>query len=292
MFRRSGRGRFLLAAFVALSIGVITLDFQTEGEGPLDKARDAAGAVVAPIQRGVSVVVRPVRNFFSSLGDLSSLRDENEELRDQVSEFQVKAERAEAIEDDLAEARDVLELDEPWFKMDYQAVEVIADQAANYKWSITISKGSEDGIKSNMAVIDPSAGGLVGKTVEPITSNTATVLLLTDANAAASAKIEEVQDTGVVTGNGGGEDLSMDLVQPDAKVDVGDSVVTSTYAGGIYPPNIPVGKVSTVTANQTSLTQSIEVEPVVDFDSLQILQVLLETGPVDDSDKAKGKPAR
>lgn len=293
MFRRSGRGRLLLAAFLVLSIGVITLDFQTEGEGPLDKARDAAGAVVAPIQRGVSVVVRPVRNFFSSIGDLSSLRDENEELRDEVGELRVQTERAEAIEDDLAAAREALDLDEPWFRMDYVAVELIANQAANYKWSITISKGSDDGIEKNMAVIDPSAGGLVGKTVGPINDNTATVLLLVDANAAAKAKIERVQDTGVVTGNGEGEPLSMDLVQPDAKVDVGDTVTTATYDGGVFPPNIPIGEVSNVTASETSLTQSIEIEPVVDFDSLDILQVLLETGPIeDDESQPEGKPAK
>lgn len=293
MFRRSGRGRLLLAAFLVLSIGVITLDFQTEGEGPLDKARDAAGAVVAPIQRGVSVVVRPVRNFFSSIGDLSSLRDENEELRDEVGELRVQTERADAIEDDLAAAREALDLDEPWFRMDYVAVELIANQAANYKWSITISKGSDDGIEKNMAVIDPSAGGLVGKTVGPINDNTATVLLLVDANAAAKAKIERVQDTGVVTGNGEGEPLSMDLVQPDAKVDVGDTVTTATYDGGVFPPNIPIGEVSNVTASETSLTQSIEIEPVVDFDSLDILQVLLETGPIeDDESQPEGKPAK
>ncbi|MDQ4095406.1 MAG: rod shape-determining protein MreC [Actinomycetota bacterium] len=286
MFRRSGRGRLLLVAFVALSIGVITLDFQTEGEGPLDKARDAAGAVVAPIQRGVSVVVRPVRNFFSSIGDLGSLRDENEELRDQVAELRVQAERADAMEEDLVAARNALRLDEPWFTMDYVAVELLANQAANYKWSITISKGEDDGIEPDMAVIDPTAGGLVGKTTQPITDDYATVLLLIDANAAAKAKIEGVGDTGGVSGNGGGEPLSMDYVDPDANVDVGDTVVTSTYDGGVFPPNIPIGEVSSVSADETSATPAIEVEPVVDFDSLNILHVLLETGPVEGEDKS------
>ncbi|MDQ4144301.1 MAG: rod shape-determining protein MreC [Actinomycetota bacterium] len=289
MFRRSGRGRFLLVAFVALSIGVITLDFQTEGEGPLDKARDVAGAVVAPIQRGVSTVVRPVRNFFSSIGDLSSLRDENEELQDKLAEYEVKAERADAIEEDLAEVREELELEEPWFNMNAVAAEVIADQPANYKWAVTISKGSADGIKEDMAVIDGSAGGLVGKTVEPITDDTATVLLLIDPQAAAKAKIEGVRDTGGVYGNGGGEDLTMDFVDPESEVDIGASVLTATYAGGIFPPNIPIGTISDVQASETSLTQSIDVEPTVDFDSIQTVQVLLETGPIDTK---KAKPAR
>ena len=282
MFRRPGRGRLVLVAFLVLSIGVITLDFQTEGEGPLDQAREWASTVVAPIQRGVSIVVRPVRNFFSSIGDLTSLRSENEELREKVDELEVESQRAQAIQDELAELRAELELDEPWFRMDRVAVEVISNQGANYSWSITISKGAADGIEPNMAVVDGSAGGLVGRTVQPITDNTATVLLMTDPNAAARAKIKEVEDLGLVKGNGGGQDLSMDYVDAESNVQVGDSVVTATYDGGIFPPNIPIGEVSEVDPSETSLTQRIRIAPVVDFESLLTLQVLLETGPYEE----------
>src|SRR5688572_18390419 len=285
MFRRSGRGRIVLIAFLVLSIGVITLDFQTEGEGPLDKAREWASTVVAPIQRGVSIVVRPVRNFFSSLGDLTSLRSENEELRQQVEELEVGAERAQAIQDELAELRAELGLDEPWFEMENVAVEVISNQGANYSSSITISKGSDDGIEPNMAVVDGSAKGLVGRTVQPITDNTATVLLMTDPNHAARAKIKEVEDLGLVKGNGGDQDFSMDYVNPESRVKVGDQVVTATYDGGIYPPNIPIGEISSVEPSETSLTERIEIEPVVDFESLLTLRVLLETGPYEDRPK-------
>ena len=278
-----------MVAFLVLSIGVITLDFQTEGEGPLDKAREWASTVVAPIQRGVSIVVRPVRNFFASLGDLSSLRSENEDLREEVETLRVDSERAEAIQDELAELREELDLDEPWFQMKTVAVEVISNQGANYSWSITISKGSDDGIQPNMAVIDGSAKGLVGRTVQPITDNTATVLLMTDPNAAARAKIKEVEDLGLVKGNGGDQDLSMDYVDAESKVEVGDTVVTATYDGGVFPPNLPIGEVSRVDPSETSLTQRITVAPVVDFESLLTLQVILETGPYED--KSSGPPA-
>lgn len=294
MFRRPGRGRLLLVAFIALSIGVITLDFQAEGEGPLDKARDAAGSIVAPIQRGVSIVVRPVRNFFSSLGDLGSLRDENAELRDQVEEYRVIAERAEEVEEALAELTAEVEIREPWFKMDSVVVEVIADQPANYKWAVTISKGSDDGIKADMAVVDASAGGLVGKTVEPVTSDSATVLLLTDPTASVGARIERIRDAGLIKGNGAGEDLSMDLITDATLAESGDAVITAGDSD-IYPPNIPLGEVSDVTDSETSFEPTIRVAPVVDFDSLQTLQVLLETGPVDNDRRPgsdEGKPAR
>ncbi|MDQ3986310.1 MAG: rod shape-determining protein MreC [Actinomycetota bacterium] len=286
MFRRSGRGRLMLVVFLALSIVVITLDFQDEGGGPLDRARDISTTIVAPIQRGVSVVVRPVRDFFSSIGDLSSLRSENEDLQDRLGQYRVEAERAEAVEDELEELRAETGLDKPWFNMDSEVADVIAEQAHNYKWAVIISKGSDDGIEEDMAVVDASAGGLVGRTVG-VTGDTATVLLLTDPDAAARAVVSNSKDAGLITGNGGDEDLSMELVNTDTRVSVGDKVVTSYYNKGIFPPSIPVGTVSSVEGDEAGLDQDIEVEPLVDFENLQTLTVLLETGPIETKKERK-----
>lgn len=290
MFRRSGRGRLLLIAFLALSIAIITLDFQEGSSGPLEKAKDIAGEVVAPIQRGVSTVVRPVRNFFASLGDLGRLRDETERLQNELAQAQVTAQRATELEEQIKELTRELDLNARWFTMKAVAVEVISKVAHNYRWAVTISKGSEDGIRPNMAVIDGSAGtggGLVGKTVEPVTDDYATVLFLVDPQGAAAAKIEKVDDTGAVTGNGMGEPLSMEHVQPSSDVKIGQSVVTSYYNSGIFPPGIPIGTISAIQEDEAELEPEIDVEPVVDFENLETLQVLLETGPIKDQGKPK-----
>ena len=279
----------MLAVFLILSIGIITLDFQTEGEGPLDKARDVVASVVAPIQRGVTVVVRPIGDFFGSLGDLGSLRSENADLREKLDEAEVKAERAEVLEQANAELRAESKLPRSWFMMDAVVAEVIADQAANYKWAVTINKGEADGVRPDMAVVDGSEKGVVGKTVEPISAHYATVLLLVDPQGGAKARIDGVKDTGTVSGNGGDEDLSMDYVSPDARVKEGSRVLTATYDGGIFPPNIPIGTVSSVSGEEAGLSQVIEIEPYVDFEDLQTLTVLLETGRIED---LKGKRAR
>lgn len=275
-----------MVAFLALSVLIITLDFQTEGEGPLDRARDVTATIVAPIQRGVSVVVRPIRDFFSSIGDLSSLRSENAELREQVGEFEVQAERATETEQAYEELLAENDLGKPYYRMEAVVSVVLAEQVANYTWAVTIDKGAEDGIKPNMAVIDNSAGGLVGKTVD-VRGDTATVLLLIDPRAAARATVSDQGDAGLVKGNGAGEDLSLNLVSPDVRVQVGDKVETSYYNGGVFPPHVPIGRVSQVAGDEAALDQDIYVEPNVDFENLQTLTVLLETGPVDDKPRKK-----
>ncbi len=291
MFRRSGRGRLLLVAFLALSVVIITLDFQTAGEGPLDRARDVTATIVAPIQRGVSVVVRPIRNFFSSIGDLSSLRTENAELREQLDESEVQVERATETDQAYEELRAETDLGKPYYAMQSVVAEVIAEQVANYGWTVTISKGADDGIKPNMAVVDNSAGGLVGKTVD-VRSDTSTVLLLIDPNAAARATVSDQGNAGLIKGNGAGEALSLNLVSPDVRVQEGDEVETSYYNGGVFPPHVPIGTVSQVSGDEAALDQDIDVEPNVDFENLQTLTVLLETGPVQDKPKKKKEGGR
>jgi rod shape-determining protein MreC len=276
MYRRPGRGRLLLLAFVILSILIVTLSFQEDSDGPLEKARDVADAIVAPIQRGVTVVVRPVRNFFSSLGDLGNLRSENEELEAQLAEVEARTERIDALEEENKELRALTGLDEPWFKMESVDAEVIANTAANYKWAVTIDKGSEDGIKINMSVVDAESQSLIGKTID-VTDHTASVLLMIDPGSGATADAKEA--TGSVKGNGADEDLSLEYVSPEEKVKVGEKVATSGKDVGVFPPGIPIGEVSYVGDDQAGLEQVVELEPFADFNDIQFVKVLLDSGP-------------
>lgn len=275
-YRRTGRGRLLLLAFLLLSLVVITLDFRSSGEGPLETAKDISTTIVAPIQRGVTTVFRPVGNFFSSLGDLSSLRSENEQLRQQNVELSTDIAAAEAIKAENERLRQLMELDESWTTMDRVAATVIADIPNNYRWAVRIDKGTTDGIAKDMAVIAPE--GLVGKIIS-VQPDTSIVLLLIDPDAAARSRVAEKGFVGTVRGKGADETLALIGVHPEANVREGDEIVTSGYDLGIYPPSIPVGEVVSATGEGADVEQDIEVEPWVDFNSLDFVEVLLESGP-------------
>ena len=284
MYRRTGRGRLLLLAFLALSLVVITLDYRAGGEGPLERAKDISSTVVAPIQRGLTTVFRPVGDFFSSLGDLSQLRSENIDLRQQLDDAESRISQAEAMIDENAALRDDAALAKSYSEMSSVAAEVIATVPANYRWAVKIDKGEVDGILPDMAVIAPE--GLVGKIIR-VDPNSAIVLLLIDPQAAAKARLKESRFTGVAIGNGAEEPLSLDYIDPEAKVKEGDEVVTSGYDQGIFPPSIPIGSVVKASGEGAALYQDIEVEPWVDFATLDFVRVLLESGPhLDDGKKA------
>jgi rod shape-determining protein MreC len=276
MFRRPGRGRVLLLVFLALSILVITLDYRQNEGGPLERAKDISLAIVAPIQRGITAVVRPIGEFFSSLGELSSLRSENERLEDELAQLQSEEEQLQELAEENQRLTDLLDLERRYATLEPLTAEVIGRVPSNYQWAVLIDKGRSDGIRPDMAVIN--LDGLVGKIVQA-DSHIATVLLLIDPRGAAGARIERGRDTGFVTGNGVGEDLSLELIDPGSDVNRYDQVETSGYNGGIFPPGIPIGVVIAVAGEGPAVQQDIDVEPHVNFTSLDFVQILLESGP-------------
>ena len=276
MYRRPGRGRVLLLLCLALSIALITFDFRQNPNGFLARIKDVAVAVVAPVQRGFSAVTQPVGDFFGSLGDLADIRSRNRELQDELKRMEATVEQGQALEEENRRLREIFELGRSWPTMRKRTAAVFSKVAANYQWAVFIDKGRVDGIRPDMAVIDPE--GLVGKVIQA-DSHQATVLLLIDPEAAAGARLEGDGTTGAVRGNGGSELLTLEFVRSEASVSVGDEVVTSGYDGGIFPPGIPIGTVVEVGGADNALEREILVDPSADFTALDFVTVLLDSGP-------------
>ena len=139
------------------------------------------------------------------------------------------------------------------------AAEIIAAGATPDFRTVTIDKGSRDGLRTDMAIIAP--GGVVGRVAVP-SARAAKVQLLIDRNAAAGAIIERSRAQGVVIG-GGDERLRMDYVSEAADIAVGDLVMTSGI-DGIYPKGFAIGRVESVEKNGPAYSR-IAVKPAVDF---------------------------
>ena len=272
MYRRNGRGRLLLLVFIALSILIITLDFRQGEGGPLERAKEISVAVVAPIQRGLMAVFRPVGNFFASIGELGQLRTDNAQLREQIESMEQDVREAEAQKDELVEAHELLGLDAPYTSGDVVNAQVIGLSPSNYRWARLIDKGFVDGIRKNMAVIN--ADGLVGKVIS-VTKNNALVLLLIDPKAAAGARIEGRRDTGKIQGNGEDQGLSLELIGSNSEVFEADQVITSGQ-DNVFPPGIPIGLVDQIAGDVRRPDQQISVAPWVDFTALDYVQILLD----------------
>ncbi len=157
---------------------------------------------------------------------------------------------------------------------------MIGRPAGAFTQAIVIAAGSRNGVRVNDPVV--TADGLVGL-VTRVTPRTARVQLLTDQGAAVSAVNLPTRAEGIVRhARGTRETLVLDRVRKQDVIEVGDDVVTAGWrASGLsslYPKGIPIGEVSSVGQTDTDLFQQVQVDPYVDFGSLDAVLVLVPPG--------------
>ncbi len=153
---------------------------------------------------------------------------------------------------------------------------VIGRDASNWWKSIQIDRGSNDGIRENMAVLN--ADGLIGKTIQ-VSQGESRVLLLVDPNCRVSTFLQDSREPGVASGVENAFVMSprcvMTYVNRDAKIKPGETVISSGL-GGIFPKGIPVGTVIRAQLNrQSGMYQDVEIKPAVDFRRLEEVIVVL-----------------
>jgi len=269
--RRVRSTRLLVISLVMASLLVITVDYRGGSSGPFEVAGRALQTVVGTLQSGVSKVLQPIGSFFSGLVHIGTLQAENHRLQQEIQDLRERAQHDTSLERLNAELTSLYKLQQT-YGLQGVAATVIGQSVNNFQWSVTIDRGSGDGIKLDMPVV--SGEGLVGHVVS-VTSNTSVVLLVLDPDSFVDGRLSSSGVTGGVQGERN-QDLQMSLVPPDTKVFPGEQVVTSGYQSGLYPPEIPIGSVSHVYIQDGGLNKLITIRPAVDFSALEI--VLVVTG--------------
>jgi rod shape-determining protein MreC len=276
--QRTRSARVLVITLVAISLAIITVDYRGGDDGPLDAAGRAVNSALAPMQRAVSGVVRPVGNFFSSLAKLPSLAQRNAELRRQLEDLktaqQLNQELARRIEDleRLIGLQTILPRTIPG--------RVIANGVSNFEWTITIGVGSDDGVGVNMPVVTGASDAprLVGRVIR-VTPISSVVQLLIDRGFGVPATLSSSHEAGMVEGRGEDE-LRMRLLRPGVEVSATEpeSVFTLGFQvegePGLYPSGILIGTVSRAYSEPGSVESFVTIRPAVDFSTLEYVLVI------------------
>lgn len=263
-----------------LSLVLITLSFRSGEDGPLSGVQSAGSTVLRPFAVGFERVAQPFRDAYGWTDSLLEARSEAEKLRAEVRERRQRAIQSEFALQENEYLRRLLDyVDSPRFPEDFDPVvaEVIGRPTGAFSQAIVIAAGSSNGVRLNDPVV--TADGLVGL-VTRITPRTARVQLLTDQEAAASALDVRTRAPGIVRhARGTRETLVLDRVRKQDVVKRGDEIVTAGWrASGLsslYPKGIPIGEVTSVGQTDTDLFQQVQVDPYVDFGSLDAVLVLV-----------------
>jgi rod shape-determining protein MreC len=268
----------LVVSLVAASLAIITVDYRAGEEGPLAAAGRATSSALAPMQRAVSNVVQPVSNFFSSLAKLPSLSRHNGELQRQVDDLKTAQQENQELSRRIESLEQLLGLQS--VTSHTIAARVIGSGVSNFEWSITIDRGSENGIQVDMPVVTGASDGprLVGRVIR-VTPISSVVQLIIDRDFAVAGKLSTSQEAGLVMGRGE-NDLRMGHLRPGIQVSETEpeSVFTLGYEvngqRGLYPPGILIGTVSRAFSEPDSVESSVTIRPAVDFSTLQYVLVI------------------
>lgn len=217
-----------------------------------------------------------LQDFLTAPRDVASLRQRNAELESEVSELQAQVIQLQqrVSETDILAA--LVDFSLAHSENTYKAAAVIGRDPSPFLHYVIINAGSNDGILRGMPVVTDQ--GLIGR-VDAVIADAARVQLITDPASKVNVRLQNAETEASLIGSVTG-DVTLDLIPQDILVEPGDLVLTSGLGGG-YPPDLIIGQVVNVRSRDFDLFQQATVQPVVDFNRLQIVLVIVNFKPVD-----------
>jgi rod shape-determining protein MreC len=258
---------FVLLGGVILA-QVLLLALQIRNENQVQLIRVWAVWAVTPVQRAGLWVVDGVGGWWNNYVALRRTRQENEDLRSELSALKIRAAQLEGRAAESDRLSTLLQFTQSHPEVPMVAARVTGAAAVGSSKTIYINRGSDDKVAKNMGVITPD--GVVGKIYE-VYPQASQVLLLTDKDSGVGALLASNRTQGVVRGTGELEPV-MQYVINDEKVEPGERILTSGL-DRIFPKDLPVGTV--ISAGTGNPFKKIVLRPAVRLDRLEEVLVLL-----------------
>jgi rod shape-determining protein MreC len=151
-------------------------------------------------------------------------------------------------------------------KYDYLQAKVVGSFVTTQTNFFTVHRGTEQGVKADMAVIGPN--GIVGRVVNT-SGNFSTVMSMLSRQFKVDAKLKRTGDRGTISWDGVSPlYIQMRNIPKSVKLQKGDSVLTSELSS-IFPPNIMVGTVDAVLNDPSTNFYTLRLKPSTNFTNVQ-----------------------
>jgi rod shape-determining protein MreC len=255
--------------FMAVIVGhILLISAQVNTQRGVPVLEEVTFGTFAEVQRGATSAIATVRDNWTNYVALRDVRAENAKLKDEMAALQIGLQQERALAQQTRTLQSLLDLKSA-VQLKTTAASVIAGGASPEFRTMTIDKGTGDGLASDMAVLSPA--GVVGRIVMPV-QRASKVQLLIDRDAAAGAIVERSRAQGVVIGTGT-DRFRLDHVAGTADIQMGDRVVTSGIEG-IYPKGFLIGQIESVERKGAEFS-SVVVRPAVQFSDLETVLVIV-----------------
>lgn len=238
------------------------------GENYFEKA---VFSVFSPVQHGILSLFRSIGEFWENYFYLQNVQSQNRKMKDEM--FFLRQEN-NLLRNALGNLRSAKEIEESLLRLheNILVAQVIGFDASNFFKSAVINKGSLDGLRKDMIVLDKN-GSLVGRIINPIALKESRVQLITDNESGVGVFSQSKEVMGILSGDDKGYCFLEYIHVTTEDIYEGEDIITSGK-DGLYPSGIKVGKIVSITTT-TSLFKQVKVEPYFDIRDLDQVAVIM-----------------
>lgn len=247
----SALARLVLFLFLALTLLLIDSRLQS-----LAKVRRIASIALYPFERAALLprdAVVAVSDYFTSASTLSR---ENEALRKNSIALNLQAQKSALLTTENNQLRKLLALKE-LTPVPSLAAEIQYDTRDPYTQRVIINRGSQDGIKAGLPVIDER--GVIGQ-ITRVYLLQSEVTLLTDKDQSIPVQVVRSGVRSVAFGGSRPGLLDLRFMAASADLQQGDVLMTSGL-DATYPPGLPVARVSLIERKADTAFAKVFCEP-------------------------------
>ena len=274
--KRSIPKKYIVIGIIVLIIIIFVIfSFTLKEDRKLNKVESFIRDALVYTEKIVSYPVKFVSGKINDYNELKSVEEDNDILETSLDRVtSIEAENIE-LRRELERLKEELNIEHNLSDYEYLNATVTSRSVGYWYNTITINKGSYNGIKKDMVVINGK--GLIGRVIKTSTF-TSDVRLITTSETNNKISVHISNGDNNLYGLINNYDYSKNLLEVEGisntkDVDIGDFVYTSGL-GGIFPSGILIGSVSEITTDSYDLAKIIKVKPSADFSNINYVSVL------------------
>ncbi len=253
MQRLLSKYRVILSCGFFLLLSLFLAAVNTRAPYRIDPVGVLLLEVMHPLQVGATAVGQRAEWLWDRYVALWAVREQNEALRQQLEALEGMAQQTMELGLTNRRLEKLLALREE-LGVTAVAAQVVGRSPVAWVQTVILDKGESHGLTKGMAVLVPE--GVVGRVVS-VSTHTARVQLVSDANSGVDALVQRTRAHGIAAGSIDGG-CALKYVQRGDEVQVGDQVVTSGL-DGVFPKGQLIGTVARVGMKDSRMFQDVEV---------------------------------
>lgn len=268
--------KYIVIFIIALIIIIFVIfSFTLKEDRKLNKVESFFKDALVYTEKIISYPVRFISSKITDYNELKNVEEDNDVLEsslDRVSS--IEAENME-LRRELEKLKEELNIEYNLIDYEYLNATVVTRNVGFWYNTITIDKGTYNGVEKDMVVINSK--GLIGKVIKTSTFTSDVRLITTsDTNNKISVHISNgiYNLYGLINSYDYNKNvLELEGISNTKDVNIGDYVYTSGL-GGVFPTGILIGIVEEITTDSYDLAKIIKVKPSADFNDINYVSIL------------------